>query len=73
VLKRRAERLGFSVHVNPVVALWGRFDDEQVFIGEVCFVRGDRLTDWVRSRPTDLPNVDRRAAVARAVAELPRA
>jgi hypothetical protein len=65
--------LGFPVYVNPVVALWGRFDEEQVYVGDVCFVRGDLLVAWLISRPTDLPSVEKRAAVARVVEELPTA
>jgi hypothetical protein len=65
-----AETLSFPVHVNPVVVIWGRFDVGLTYIGDVCFVRGESLAEWLQSRPVDLPDPIKRAAVARAVAEL---
>jgi hypothetical protein len=68
-----ATRLGFPVHVYPVVVIWGVFEPEQQYVGEVSVVRGDKLVEWLRSRPTDLPSAEKRQAVARAVCKLPRA
>ncbi len=73
-LKRELERrLDFPVHVYPVVVIWGQFEAEQQYVGDVSIVRGDKLVDWLRSRPVDLPSPEKRAAVTRAVRELPRA
>jgi hypothetical protein len=65
--------LGSPVHVYPVVVLWGRFAAEQQYVGEVSVVRGDKLVDWLRSRPTDLRDAARKRQVANAVRDLPSA
>jgi hypothetical protein len=65
--------LGFPVHVYPVVVVWGRFDARQAWVGDVAFVRGDALVEWILSRPTDLLTAEKREQVAVAVLALPRA
>ena len=73
-LKRElSAELGFPVHVYPVVALWGNFDVEQRYVGEVSFVAGEKIVEWLRSRRADLLTAEKRAAVAQAVHLLPRA
>jgi hypothetical protein len=70
-LKFKLDRaLGFPVYVYPVIVLWGEFDEGQRFVGEVSVVRGDRLVEWIRGRPTDLHNAEKRQAVADAVRAL---
>jgi hypothetical protein len=66
-------RLTFPVHVYPVVVLWGGFEAEQQYVGDVMFVRGDRLVDWIASRSADLLTEEKRTRVAEAISGLPRA
>lgn len=68
---RLTGQLGFPIHVYPVVVVWGRFETQHQYVGEVAVVRGDKIVEWLRSRPSDLPNQEKRAAVARAVRDLP--
>jgi hypothetical protein len=73
-LKRDLSRLlGCPVHVYPVVVFWGRCDAGQQYVDEVSFVHGDKLVEWLQSRPADLLTSEKRAAAARAVRSLPRA
>jgi hypothetical protein len=65
--------LGSPVHVYPVVVLWGRFAAEQQYVGEVSVVRGDKLVEWIRSRPKDLRDPTKQHQVANAVSDLPSA
>ena len=73
-LKVQLDRaLRFPVYVYPVIVLWGSFAAEQQYVGEVSVVRGDKLVEWVRSRPSDLHDADKQREVADAVRDLPRA
>jgi D-alanyl-D-alanine carboxypeptidase (penicillin-binding protein 5/6) len=65
--------LGWGVAVYPVIVVWGAFADEQTWVDSVCIVRGDRLVDFLESRPADLLQDVKRAQVAEAVRALPRA
>jgi Nuclease-related domain len=47
------EALGFPVAVYPVVVIWGHFSSVQ-HAGDVTYVAGEELADWLRSRPADL-------------------
>lgn len=73
-LKRQLDRtLAFPVHVYPVIVLWGKFATGQQHVGEVSVVRGDKLVEWIKSRPRDLRDTDKRRQVADAVRTLPSA
>jgi len=62
--------LGFPVHVYPIVVVWGRFDAREAWVGDVALVRGDAITDWLRSRPADLLTPKKRERVGAAVRAL---
>jgi hypothetical protein len=73
-LKRRLDRgLGFPVAVYPVIALWADFEPGQKYFGDVCVVDGLRLVEWLKSRPTDLLNEEKRQKVEQYVRGLPSA
>lgn len=73
-LKKRLEKqLGFPVWVNPVVVVWGAFPPRIAVVGDVTLVHGLALVDWLKNRPADLLHEEKRLAVQRAVAGLPRA
>lgn len=71
--KRLRRELGFGVAVYPVIAVWARFAEGQRYVGEVSVVRGDRLVEWLRSRPHDLIHPERRESVLAVVKGLPAA
>ncbi len=73
IKRELCDALGFPVHVYPVVVLWGSFQPGQQYIGDVSVVRGDKLVEWIKSRPADLSTQEKRQAVGRAVEALPRA
>jgi hypothetical protein len=73
VKKMLGASLHFPVYVNPVLAIWGRFADEPRWVGEVALVRGDKLREFLLSRPADLLVEEKRGAAREAVAALPRA
>ena len=57
------------------LVLWGDFDLEPRWIGDVFVLNGHCVADWVASRPTDLvkPPKKRRQAVGDYVRAMPRA
>jgi hypothetical protein len=65
--------LPFPVHVYPVIVLWGTFDEGQTYVGDVSVVRGDKLVEWIRSRPHDVRDPVKKRQVADAVRALPSA
>jgi hypothetical protein len=75
--------LGFEVAVYPVIVLWGEFDpaphwvaDVPVWNGktvDVFILHGLSVADWMRSRPPDLLNDEKRHAVTDYVRSMPRA
>jgi hypothetical protein len=72
--KRRLDReLGFPVAVYPVIALWASFERKQQYLGDVSVVEGLHLVEWLRSRPADLLNDQKRRQVERYVRSLPSA
>ena len=64
--------LGFRVKVYPVIVVWGHFDEQQAWLGEIAVVHGNRVADWLAERPVDLLRSDKRQAVSNWVATLPR-
>lgn len=73
-LKRELEKeLRFPVAVYPVIVLWGDFDSEPRWIGDVFILHGLSVADWIRSRPPDLLKAEKRQAVADYVRSMPRA
>lgn len=73
-LKAKLDReLGFPVAVYPVVVVWGRFEAGQQYVGEVSLVAGDRLVEWLQSRPVDLLADEKRRRVGDWVRRLSRA
>jgi hypothetical protein len=65
--------LGFPVAVYPVIVLWGDFDSEPRWIGDVFILHGLSVADWIKSRPADLVRADKREAVADYVRTMARA
>jgi hypothetical protein len=65
--------LGLGVAVYPVIALWADFPAGQQYVGKVSVVDGLKLTEWIKTRPTDLVNADKRRRVQDWVAQLRRA
>jgi hypothetical protein len=65
--------LGFGVAVYPVIALWAHFPAGQQYVGKVSIVDGLKLTEWIKTRPTDLLSEDKRGRVQDWVAQLQRA
>lgn len=73
-LKRELEKaLGFGVAVYPVIVLWGDFDSEPRWIGDVVILHGLSVADWISSRPADLLKPEKRQAVADYVRSMERA
>lgn len=73
-LKRDLSKtLGFGVAVYPVIVLWGSFDPEPRWIGDVFLLHGQSVAEWLKSRPTDLVITEKRQAVADYVRSMPRA
>ena len=73
-LKRDLRKeLGFGVAVYPVIVIWGDFDSEARWIGEVFILHGQSVSDWIKSRPADLLKAEKREAVADYVRSLERA
>jgi hypothetical protein len=71
-LKQRLEaETGFPVAVYPVIVLWGRFDAGKEYVGDVSVVHGSKLIAWLESRPADLRNEGKQAAIRRCVQALP--
>ncbi len=48
------ERSGPCPWVQAVVAIWGDFADGSTEVGNVAYVAGDRLVEWLKSRPATL-------------------
>jgi len=65
--------VGFPVAVYPVIVLWGDFDLEPCWIGDVFILHGKSVADWIESRPADLLKADKRRAVADYVRSMARA
>ncbi len=74
-LERRLEELlGFPVAVYPVIVLWGAFDAGAQWIDDsVAVVHGDKVAEWIASRPADILIEAKRARLAECVRGLPRA
>jgi hypothetical protein len=71
--RKLGKELGFGVAVYPVIVLWGEFDLEEHWIGNVFVLNGHVIADWIRGRPRDLVNDEKRRAVADYVRAMPRA
>jgi len=67
------EALGFPVAVYPVVVIWGHFAAGVEHAGGVMYVDGEKLADWLRSRPADLRDERKRELVREWLRSLPRA
>jgi hypothetical protein len=74
-LKRELEKAlaGSPVTVYPVIVLWGEFDSEPHWINDVFVLSGHYVADWLRSRPADLLNLEKRQAAMNYVRSMPRA
>ncbi|MGH3025630.1 MAG: nuclease-related domain-containing protein [Gaiellaceae bacterium] len=73
-LKRDLDKaVGFPVAVYPVVVIWGHFPAKAQWDGEVVYVDGDAIADWLETRPADLRDERKRAAVREWLLALPRA
>jgi hypothetical protein len=73
-LKRDLEAaVGFPVAVYPVVVIWGHFAAGAQWDGNVAYVDGDRIAEWLAERPVDLRDETKRQAVRRWLRALPRA
>jgi hypothetical protein len=73
-LARELERtMVFPVHVYPVVAVWGAFPDEKVYVDDVLLIRGDLLVAHLSARPIDVWDPAKRDIVRRTIAGLKRA
>jgi hypothetical protein len=70
---RLRREVGFGVTVYPVIAIWARFEAAQQYVDDVSIVRGDRLVEWLKSRPIDLVHQERRERVLAVVERLPTA
>lgn len=65
--------VGFPVAVYPVVVIWGHFDAGQQWDGNVAYVDGDKIADWLQSRPPDLRDERKQHAVREWLRALPQA
>lgn len=65
--------LGFPVAVYPVVVIWGHFEAGSTFAGNVAYVAGEQIADWLRSRLVDIRDEKKREAVFEWLEALPRA
>jgi Nuclease-related domain len=65
--------LGFPVAVYPVVVIWGHFAAGVQHAAGVTYVDGEKLADWLRSRPADLRDQRKREMVRDWLRSLPRA
>jgi hypothetical protein len=65
--------VGFPVAVYPVVVVWGHFAAGAQWDGNVAYVDGDQIADWLASRPADLRDDRKRQAVQTWLCALPRA
>jgi hypothetical protein len=73
-LKRDLDRaVGFPVAVYGIVVIWGHFAAGSQWDGNVAYVDGDLIADWLRERPADLRDHEKRQAVHRWLRKLPRA
>ena len=73
-LKRDLDNaVGFPVAVYPVVVVWGHFAATAQSDGDVAYVDGDALADWLAERPVDLRDERKRRAVREWLRALPRA
>jgi hypothetical protein len=65
--------VGFPVAVYPVVVIWGHFDAGVQWDGNVACVDGDKIAEWLASRPVDLREERKRQAVQDWIRALPAA
>jgi hypothetical protein len=65
--------VGFPVAVYPVVVVWGNFDAGSDWAGEVAYVAGEQIAEWLRSRPVDIHDEKKREAIFAWLDSLPRA
>jgi hypothetical protein len=73
-LKRDVDSaVGFPVAVYPVVVIWGYFDAGVQWAGSVAYVDGDKLAEWLGTRPTDIRDDRKQQAVRDWLAALPSA
>jgi hypothetical protein len=65
--------VGFPVAVYPVVVIWGHFAAGAQWDGEVAYVDGEQIADWLAKRPVDLRAERKRQAVRDWLSALPSA
>jgi hypothetical protein len=65
--------VGFPVAVYPVVVIWGYFEAGSAWAGNVAYVGGEQIADWLSSRPVDIRDARKREAIFKWLASLPRA
>jgi hypothetical protein len=68
---RNLRRCWLSSRCVPGDRVWGKFDTEAQFVGNVAVVRADLLRGWLRNRKRDLYR-DQPAKVSAYVMSLPR-
>ncbi len=51
-------------HVQPVVVLWGAFDQGSFLSGKVAWIRGSELARVLKNRPTRLSGIERQRLAA---------
>lgn len=57
-------QLGFRAQVQPVVVVWGRFEEREAWLGSLAVVEGAHLVEWLESRPRTLVRDEHRASLA---------
>jgi len=65
-LERSIEKhFGFRAQVQPVVVVWGVFEEREAWLGGLAVVQGMHLKTWLESRPRTLVRDEHREALAR--------
>ena len=68
-LEKRLQRFGIDAPIQPLVVLWGRFEQRSVLSRSVAWVHGKELQRALRGRPAQL-GTDEVERAARAMADL---
>jgi hypothetical protein len=55
--------VGFPVHVYPIVVIWSSFPAGEYWEGDVAYVDGERIADWIARRPHDVLQSEKRTAL----------
>ena len=57
------KRFGFRVQVQPVVVIWGQFDQREARLGGLAVVDGAHLAEWLEAQPRTLVRDEQRTAL----------